>query len=859
MKSTVILTLLFAGGFAASAEVRFQSPPKAVMAGGDMKITFAVSSPTDVEVAILDAKGKIVRHLAAGLLGKNAPSPFKRDSLSQEILWDGKDDAGRVSKGGPFRVRVNLGLKARLHKIIGWSGQKLGVVNGFVSGPDGTFYVIHSDTLYWHRRTWLISALNRKGEYLRQVFPGPANLPAEKRKGWPRIALEDGGEVPAVFHLLPRTTYPGVVFSERMFPLATRDGRLIILSGPGYDTTIKKPDFRGGRRLLILGTDGSVPADFLGPEIRPKIGGFGHIALSPDEKYVYATGFVSTWYRETAKGPCNVVYRVALDGSEKSRILIGELYKTAAGKAGLKDPQGIATDADGNIYVSDFGNDRIAVFKPDGSYLDEIKIKHPDVVQVSRKTGAIYVMQLKARSKPFADPHWYSLGYNWQPTRVVKFGSLAEKNRKAEFANPLKSPYGGGAFLALDDSGEQPVLWLSGLRYQVGPVLQIVDRGEKFELIGTPIDEAAAKQEGNFLGLTGDVAVIGEKVISRHPAYGMQTNTSYVYSTETGEYTGTYVPKMENGKPENMWSLLYGEMVAGADGNLYCHAGGDVIRRYDPEGKQLPFASVGKNSIKGFWHGFTRGAGMFIDRTGTIYIPTAIGDRKLKDMKVKVIGPDGKVRNECAVHVQNARMGGIAVDREGNIYVGAQAVPKGPRIPKWFAGKLPADSKAHHPSYDYMQYATIFKFPPTGGAIVLDPQGDYTAVALYNRKSVSVKNALWTKRLGYIGSHGGELGCSCETTRFDIDEYGRLFVPDIFRFRVYVLDGAGNEITHFGSYGNMDSRGPGSPVPTPEIPFGWPLSVECAGGRAFVADVVNRRVVAVRFEHAATAECPVTP
>jgi hypothetical protein len=55
----------------------------------------------------------------------------------------------------------------------------------------------------------------------------------------------------------------------------------------------------------------------------------------------------------------------------------------------------------------------------------------------------------------------------------------------------------------------------------------------------------------------------------------------------------------------------------------------------------------------------------------------------------------------------------------------------------------------------------------------------------------------------------------------------------------------------------MDSRGPGSPVPEPETPFGWPLSVDCSGGKAFVADVVNRRVVAVKFGHAAEETCAV--
>jgi hypothetical protein len=338
----------------------------------------------------------------------------------------------------------------------------------------------------------------------------------------------------------------------------------------------------------------------------------------------------------------------------------------------------------------------------------------------------------------------------------------------------------------------------------------------------------------------------------------MHTNTSYAYSAETGQWLGTYVPKKDDGKtPVNMWTLLYGEMVAGLDGYLYYHARNHIIRRYDPTGRAVPFSSVGNNSIEGFWHGHTRGAGMFVGRDGTIYVPSAADNRKLEHMKVKVIGADGKVRNDALIEVHNARMGGIAVDRAGNVYLGAQAVPKAGRIPAWFAGKLPDDSEARHPGNDYRQYATIFKFPPTGGKIAPDPRGEWVGHCQYKTVSLSVSGALWTKRLGCIGSHGRELGCHCETTRFDVDGFGRLFAPDVFRFCVYVLDPAGNEIARFGAYGNMDSRGSGSPVPVPQIPFGWPLSVECAGGRVFVADVVNRRVVGVRFEHAASGECPV--
>jgi len=73
-------------------DARLVSGPTADRSGDVVKIAFEVSAETDVEVAVLDAQRKTVRHLAAGLLGKNAPEPFREDSLSQEIEWDMLND-----------------------------------------------------------------------------------------------------------------------------------------------------------------------------------------------------------------------------------------------------------------------------------------------------------------------------------------------------------------------------------------------------------------------------------------------------------------------------------------------------------------------------------------------------------------------------------------------------------------------------------------------------------------------------------------------------------------------------------------------------------------------------------------------
>ncbi|HOX05051.1 MAG TPA: hypothetical protein PK280_01510 [Planctomycetota bacterium] len=127
---TLIALGLLLGAPAPAGEPGFTSAPRAEKADpstgsgpGGVRISFAVGAPVDVEVAVLDSKGAVVRHLAAGLLGPGAPEPLRKDSLRQELVWDGRDDAGRLPPSTihppPFRVRVRLGLGAEFDKLLG--------------------------------------------------------------------------------------------------------------------------------------------------------------------------------------------------------------------------------------------------------------------------------------------------------------------------------------------------------------------------------------------------------------------------------------------------------------------------------------------------------------------------------------------------------------------------------------------------------------------------------------------------------------------------------------------------------------------------------------------------------------------
>ena len=84
--SPLLASFLLVGMAAAQeAPPTFVKKPTATRAGDKMKIEFTVDRNTDVAVTIEDGQGKIVRHLAAGVLGKNPPEPLQANCLAQSL------------------------------------------------------------------------------------------------------------------------------------------------------------------------------------------------------------------------------------------------------------------------------------------------------------------------------------------------------------------------------------------------------------------------------------------------------------------------------------------------------------------------------------------------------------------------------------------------------------------------------------------------------------------------------------------------------------------------------------------------------------------------------------------------------
>ena len=266
----------------------FAERPAVEKMGDGYTVRFAAKAACDATVAIVDKDGRIVRHLASGVLGKNAPWPFKQGTLEQEIAWDGRDDRGKpVADVSTCKVKVGLGLTARYDRSLGWSPGMSMMRVGIATDREGRLYVLDGSFSEWMgATTFSCRVFDRDGRYLRQIAPPMAHVAGKAATmGWNKTAW--GATVPravAGYHGVTLTS--NYVMGNRVVrqtPVVTPDGRFAFVT---------PTDHRSRDRWLVMinGRDGSVaPGDQVLIDKDSKILGRGgplHMALSPDGKWL---------------------------------------------------------------------------------------------------------------------------------------------------------------------------------------------------------------------------------------------------------------------------------------------------------------------------------------------------------------------------------------------------------------------------------------------------------------------------------------------------------------------------------------------------------------------------------------------
>jgi hypothetical protein len=625
--------------------------------------------------------------------------------------------------------------------------------------------------------------------------------------------------------------------------VVTRDGRLAFVGvqeGP-------HPFAQAGEaRLTVIGTDGSAPSAVLRTRIAPLTDSAASLALSPDEQTLYATGVRASKHgpiRPGSKESCptcihegttwehsastRAVYRFGWNDARASEFGKGIAFK---------EPTSVATDREGNVYVSDLADDRVVVLSPGGDLVKSLRVAQPQRVEVNKKTGAIYVLSgTKGLELVKLNPDGREVARRALPISVNPI--------------PVRRP-----ILALDDSAEPAVLWLNG------PLLRVEDLGPS---LGVPVNVIPDGPKGE----PGSIGAVMNLSLDR--ARGLlYVNNYWRYDTAAG----TWEKNPTNVTLNAMWPVSTPASATGTvglDGNYYVYPGGGaMVHRFGPDLQPLPFPAATNNegrlrgTAKDFDYGHTA------DAAGNVYVlwkkHPADPDDLERAHALYSYGPDGRLKKAKLVDADIPYVRSVRVDYAGNLYLAAGLRPGRCTLPPGLQGQLPEgrrDRDAVNGVNSYsLIYGSIVKFGPEGGTI---RKGAGGVRCNYSYGDVTeVKGAKWivpgaSTVCSWGAANDGVYACRCELPGFDVDGFGRSFFCDAGRFRVGVLDTAGNEIGWIGSYGNQDSAGPGSAIPTPEIAFAWPQAVAVGDDAVYVGDRVNRRIVRVKLVYAAEESCEI--
>ncbi len=832
----------------------FTEKPSVRMVGKDRyEIAFAVKGNCDVAAGLIDEKGAVVRHLGAGVLGRNAPSPFQKDSLKQTLVWDGKDDLGEyVKQPDELRVRVRLGLKPVLDRRLGVTNPKSipGGVWGLCADETGVYVIAGVDGIRGVRK------FDRAGNYVRTLFPPPAGTPPEKLEGLDFVEYEPGRralqtpDLTSVCNDPPAGCLPKV--STRQ-PISCRpaiaNGRVYYLAVPDRD---RRPP-----RLHYVGADGSTDMKgTVGRDLGMPVMSRPNLAASPDGKWLYLAGDdESTSYTESMA--C-AVFRCSLAGDGPTEVFAGVLGKPGSDDRHLNRAQGIDCDGQGRVYVCDNLNSRIQVFSPEGKLLKSIRIDKPVDIAVNRKTGAMYVLhvtRVRGRSE----------------NRLSKLVSFDDPTVAAHAAPPA-------GLMTLDWWSPRPRVWLAGRvggregggimdgRFSISGANVTVweDDGKGFRKIADfeeeVTKEAGTARIGSWPGTTraGAGKVVCDPV--RERAYFMN---SWVFDLRSGERLadlrlpgviddiafdkrgymhchfnpGFYqrgVGRLDPGTVQRDGTLRecpydYGVEARGwvgvlsvrdQPGSKFFQDGIGVNMRGEvAENSNIYYVPKRDDAAVGFFRmmsdnsgspktyaGFQRVVQAMQKRGEEVYSIRPRPGVPLAGATIWTFETSGELRDTCAV-TAGGLINGVMMDEDGGLYFVNNRTRLAGGTP-FLAGRggvfgAGQDAKPKDPFT-----GTLMKVPQTAtilsssASVKMDtPPARDPELGQYHEKA-------WCEGAAWLYAGASPIvpgGCSCPTQRLHTDWYKRTFVPEVYRHSIGVVDTAGNLILHIGEYGNFDS------------------------------------------------------
>ncbi|MCK6472107.1 MAG: hypothetical protein L6R28_10205 [Planctomycetes bacterium] len=875
----------------------FTAKPRVTRAGDRITIAFEAETFGDATVAIEEPDGLIVRHLASGVLGPNAPEPFQKDSLKQTVVWDGKDDTGRyLDDKDSLRVRVSLGLRPQFERTLFWSPHKRwGTSVPMIRATAEGVYVFDNN------QNSQLRLFGHDGTYLRTVYPFPANRLHLVEGIQSKIFPHDGRRWPVKYSHIQCTLLTTADLRYGMFwPTGGKEGEFASAMEivPGVPDRI----YLLGARLNRLSGDGSTSGKPLqGPQTCFQSGTFApphaspwSAAASPDGKWLYLTGFLA------GGDALHGVARMDPSGDKEPELWAGVLRRNEFGSTSkrFKMPTSVDCDAQGRVYVADYLNDRVQVLDPDGNYVATVRTIRPSEIRINRKTGEIYVFSWPV-------PNYFGDRFrNSQEGTLTRFAALgdgtAEPKTISKSTFPCERP--GDRYRAtsaeIDFHTDPPTVWIA-------PII----RGGNWEPLQIKLYELA----DGALKPKRDFAEDIRKSVWWFKSPGELRQRLYfdpkTRSLYVGEYTRPHAVHCkwfkemlrvdaESGKVSPVRLPMDAEDVAfDIEGRVYLrNPDADFIARFDPATwREIPFdygeerdTFISGLVVPGISDGGAMSGGFSVSPRGRIVVHCRwpleekgadtlqkVPDEKNANDQIRKhapqIFPGRYVEHELHVFDQHGqwvykdalpgieRTDGVNIDSDDYLYMTVNQT-RNANGKRYFNDISCSYLKAKAGQARILTTAAArVPLPPSE-----IPKREADLVG-HRLGAAWVEGAEWIH--GAVGLNGRSVdnerigrNCDCSAkSRGDLDFFRRSFVTEVDHYSVIVLDTNGNPIVRIGRYGNADD---GKPLNS----AGGPEGARAIGGdevaifhamnlvvhsdrRLFIADVGNERILSVKLDY----------
>ena len=804
----------------------FVKKPSLTRKGDRVTISFETKGFCDVTVAIEDTSGRILRHLASGVLGPNAPEPFVKNSKKQKIVWDGKNDLGRyVDEKDKVIIRVSLGLKPQFEKTLFWHPKKVCSLRRHPRGvaqPEGVY-------VYDGGGVEQIKLFSHEGKYIRTVYPFPANR-IEQVKGLKWHTFADGHKAPAhrgywqATYLSGGTGVTHADWGTAATAFAVHNGKIAVVPWS------KKKGIQGGLiRLRTDGTTGSLSLD--GPKINTPYPAES-AAFSPDGKWLYLAGIYRQVQAPFKAMPPTVrfrpeVYRAAYAETTPPKRWLGG--KTGKGPNEFNHPASVCVDAIGRVYIADNQNDRVQIFSQRGKPVKSVRVRGPYIVQIHTGTQELYVFS------------WTSaLGHGVKdydvPAVLRIFDPFKSSKPKKEIPIPIphyRSTRGPAMFhdpmplrAVLDSYTEPATIWMvRGFRYYNRNAPHAVQNWEMFRI-----------KNGKFVKLKAWNDEVVKEIITFTPPsiYNQRLladpDTGLLYSLEKKDYLKTLYridPDSGGIKPV---SLPYKATDVALDYTGHVLLRNDrLIGRYKlknmrqvpfdygkergglisaivlPGNKPVNWIEIGmcanpKGEISVFtvnsaarWKK-TRGMAFrrSADKMTNKYVPGIFQGRR-RYAEIHLFDKHGKAVKMDVVGQGTPDIHDLRMDALGDLYL------------------LSAMNRKYKDKHFHPLTGCVIKFKRGRGRFLSKKGNILLPMDRYPKYPQQI-NGFWVQDAEWIypgvGFARNAGPCTCWRCGFALDTFGRSFIPERIRSQVGVLDSNGNLILHVGRYGNVDDGKP---------------------------------------------------